>query len=168
MSLLPKTSLLAISVLFAGNIATTGVAHADSETCIPVRAVLKANLVPEACPPVNLCTTGAISRSWLSGTTVFTGTAAAPAAGLPTLPGTTLSYSGTLVLETYFGNLELDNVGVFDTDPGGDGDFSQMGAIVSGTGLFSQARGTLYFYGHNGSTPGSLFSRVRGKVCFDD
>lgn len=158
--------LAALSLLLL----TANVAQADhsedADSCIPVRAVLKASLVTDPCPPVNLCTTGTLSRSWLSGSSVFTGTAAAPAAGLPNVPPTTLSYAGTMVVQTFMGNLELDNVGLFDTAPQGDGDFSQIGTVVGGTGIFASASGTLFFYGQNGSTPGSLFSRVKGKVCF--
>ena len=142
--------------------------HATTASiCIPIQANIEARFVTENCmSPVGLCTAGKITKGGLlNGTTEFTALGIAVAAGMPGIePDTTLSYHGVLTITTKHGTLEISDVGVFDQVTGV---FSELDRVVSGTGRFEDASGTLFIYGDAFADDSGFTGSIAGQVCLD-
>ncbi len=154
-------------LLFAALSFTESSQATDGPGCIPIRASIEARFFTAGClSPVGLCTAGEITRGGLlNGTTEFTALGIAVAAGMPGIePDTTLSYHGVLTITTKHGTLEISDVGVFDQVTGV---FSELDRVVSGTGRFETASGTLFIYGDAFADGSGFTGSIAGEVCLD-
>lgn len=144
-------------------------AQDPSERCFRVHARIHALFSTTDCAsPVGLCTAGTL-RGFPSGTTRFEalglGGAAVGEASIvtpPAEPGTTWSYRGNLVYSTPLGDLRLEDVGVLDTIAG---TFSELQRVVGGSGVFENATGDLFSYGHTTPAGDGFDGAVRGEIC---
>ena len=85
--------------------------------------------------------------------------------GEPTIPWVAF-YIGETVLQTKDGNtlLTIDS-GAFDTDPAGDGNFSEFLTITGGTGEFEEVSGRLFIFGTFNLATGIGDSDYKGEIC---
>lgn len=153
---------MASAILVATLVGSTALAH---ERCETILAEQVAQSITDGCTsPVGLCTQGFVHGLFLFGSTSFVIASAASSAGLPATvePATTLSYQGALTVNTLRGDVTLSDVGVFDTALGV---FTEFSRVVSGTGAFAHATGTLYFSGTFDATKGTFHSTVTGQIC---
>ena len=146
--------------IFVGALALTSQAWAGNG-CHNINATLVGGFVG----PLN--TAGEmIGGGLLNGTTAFTGDDLEFSAGLaPTVPASTASYTGVLVITTRHGALSLRDVGIFDTDvAGGEGEFSSRARVIGGTGRFTGASGILFFHGDT-AEDFTFEADVSGEIC---
>lgn len=146
--------------LSVGSFATAG--QAKAEDCKQVRAEdISFGVPPPACAsPVGFCTAGTIDGNrGLRGNTSFTALTSFPVAGGPSSP--ILFFSGTVVITTDKGTLNLSDIGLFDT---AGGTLSSIESVTSGTGRFAGARGVL-FLATRVAPDGSFVSDVTGELC---
>src|SRR5688500_1377146 len=164
---------------------TPGAAHDDDEgegapgrrgprgtRCVDVRASIEVRFTTDGCTsPVGMCTAGEVrSRGG-----VLVGRSSFQATGLgggvvgeasivtpPAEPASTWSYSGELAIAGPLGTLELEDVGVFDT---ARGTFTEMNRVMGGTGIWRDATGDLFIYGHAHDDFGGFDGTIRGQVC---
>jgi hypothetical protein len=73
-----------------------------------------------------------------------------------------LTVVGTGVLTTNHGTLTLSLAGTFNQATGA---FEATGHVVTGTGIFAHATGTLVFVGVEDLTTGSFTNAISGTVC---
>ena len=147
-------------------------ADAPDSSCWSMHGTLNASFTAEGCQsPMGLCTAGVIDMSppFLRGTTYYTanGLGGAPVGEQsivtpPVEPGTTWSYVGVLRIETPWGTLTLNDVGVLD---GVALLFSEFDRVQSGTGLFDGATGVLFFYGYITPDGSGFDASVSGRIC---
>jgi hypothetical protein len=131
-----------------------------------VHGQLAVDITSNNCPsPVGLCTQGVMKGAGrLDGTSFFTGVGVAPAAGMPSaLPGTMLSYTGTIQLTTAHGVVTFQDTGIFDVAGGRS---TSLSTLVGGTGDFNGATGQL-FTNATGSN-GHLVATITGEMCYPD
>ena len=107
------------------------------------------------------CTSGVFTGDHLlNGTTFATGDGVAVSAGMPDAePASTLSFDTIYTITTDDGSVSFNDTGVFD---GAAGLFAERMVVISGTGVFSQATGHLFFTG-TGTT--SFSADVTGEIC---
>ena len=166
-TLFPGFTMLALSaVVLCSTVLSSKPSQAlDGTRCIPIRATIEARLFTTGClSPVGLCTAGEITEGGLlNGTTEFTALGIGVAAGMPGIePDATLSYHGTLIVTTKYGTLEISDVGVFDQVVGV---FSELDRVVSGTGRFERANGTLFIYGDAFPDGTGFLGTIKGRLC---
>lgn len=154
-------------LLMVGLAICFGQVRDDALKCKQVKATLT-DIAPVTtnCPsPIGACYTGVISGSGLLKGTFFSSvTANAPSAGLTGVePPTTLSFSGERIITTSQGTLTLRTVGVQDTARGAPfGEVAELNRVVSGTGQFAGASGTLWLIVNPADdTPVT----VTGQIC---
>ena len=112
--------------------------------------------------PIDFCAEGTIAGDGLiQGTTqaVVLGLYAFPPAFEP---ATTLSFIGDRLIQTKQGDLVLRFMGAFDS---ARGEFSELSRVVSGTGKFAGATGTLYLTGYSQSNNTEFFGDATGVIC---
>jgi len=117
--------------------------------------------------PVGLCTIGTVTGDrWLNGSFNFIAPAVGPSAGLPASvePATTLSYGGDFTVFGAHGSITYRVIGVYDTVLQL---FTEIDRIVSGTGMFSRASGSIYINGVGLDGGLHLEGNVTGEVCID-
>ena len=107
--------------------------------------------------PVGLCTSGTIDSTYLHGTTSYVTAALIPAAQ----PGDS-AYYGTLTLTTAQGTLTLQDSGVLSF---GGGQFSEYANVISGTGAFAGATGTLFMGGFMPADRSGFDGSMQGQIC---
>jgi hypothetical protein len=151
------------SVFAAAIILASGQANAAGQ-CIPVAGTFTINPVaPADCPsPVGICGkgnfSGALRGDYFSPFTSIVPTADTPATSV-------VLFTADSTLHARLGSLAGDIVfiegGAFHV--AGDGEFSELFSITSGTGAFAGATGQVYGNGTavNGAGNGAYF----GKVC---
>jgi len=175
--------LTVLAIVFAG--VTPSVAHDDDEgeaspwprgphgaRCFDTRATISVRFVTEGCTSVvGMCIAGRIRsrHGILSGTTAFQATGlGGGVVGEPSIvfppaePPTTWSYSGQLAVTGPLGTLDLEDVGVFDT---ARGTFTEMNRVMGGTGVWRDATGDLFIYGHAHDDFGGFDGTIRGQIC---
>jgi hypothetical protein len=144
----------------------------EGELCVPVFAEMTATFFSEGCTsPVGLCTAGQVTTP----TGAILGVASYTAQGIgggvvgeasvvtpPVEPSTTWTYAGELVISTALGELVMSDVGIFDTAGGA---FTEFDRVVSGTGLFTGASGTLFINGFGFEDGSGFYSDIRGTLC---
>jgi hypothetical protein len=79
-----------------------------------------------------------------------------------TEPGTTASYSGTLIISTKNGNLVLRGLGVID---GARVAFTEMERAVGGTGIFANTDSVFFTSGSMKSNLTAFQGTLSGVVC---
>lgn len=135
-----------IARIIAIGLALLVVAAGDHSASAASRAVGNFSSVavsgPDCISPVGICTAGELTGG-LKGTFSFTGTNLIPTTDTPTTG--VLLYTGDLVLTTKDGQLFCKDAGAFQTT--GAGAVSSVCVIVSGTGGFTGATGTIQFVG---------------------
>jgi hypothetical protein len=137
-------------------------AYAD-QNCRSVHALIVDKSAPDNCTsPFLFCAAGTVEGNrGLDGTTYFVldGAVGSPA----TAPGFGVT-SGLLVYTTHHGTLTVRETGVSKlTGQPSNGFLSSIQEIVSGTGRFAGASGTLY---NNALDVNSVFySHISGKLC---
>lgn len=67
--------------------------------------------------------------------------------GLEGVANATLSYVATVVITTNFGEVRLQDVGIFDTASVPNKKFSSLSQVTGGTDAFKGATGFLFFHG---------------------
>jgi hypothetical protein len=148
------------------------VAFADD--CWAFHYDISTTLYTEGCTsPVGLCTTGEVT--WfgfhIASTTfqaVGLGGGAVGEESIvtpPAEPATTWSYAGDFAMDTWFGDVELEDVGVFDTSMGV---FSEMQRVVGGDGFFDGATGVLWSYGFARADGTGFDGKLVGEICSPD
>ena len=163
-----KNCILFVAVLLLmGGFSETGKAESYNNVCIPIHAQIEAYFVTDdTCnSPVGLCTAGNIKQGGLlNGQTSYTALTATPQAGLDGSvdPLTALTYTGELEVTTSHGDIIFRDVGVLDQT---FGVFSEVDKATEGTGIFTDATGTLFIYG-NVIGGGTGFSgAISGEIC---
>jgi len=121
--------------------------------CAFLNAPIKTTLYVEGCTSV-ICTAGTIDSGMLAGSTQFT----LLTLGLGDLPGQ-LVYSGQLVITAAGGALTINDSGALNPD----GTYFEIDPIVSGTGDFVNAAGTLFSSGTR--TPTGFDGTIAGRIC---
>jgi hypothetical protein len=146
------------------SVASVVVAYPSSaKNCRAVHATIVDASAPEGCTSVfNFCAAGTVEGNrGLNGTTYFVldGVTAPPT----TAPGFSVT-SGVLVYTTNVGTLTVRETGVSKvTGHPSNGVLTSIQEIISGTGKFSGATGTLY---NNATDINSTFhSTIRGTLC---
>lgn len=146
----------------AAVILVSGQVHAAG--CIPVAGTFTINPVPptECTSPVGVCGkgnfNGVLRGDYFSPFTSIVATADTPTTGV-------ILFTADATVHARIGGLTGDIVfkegGAFKTI--GDGEFSELFSVVSGTGAFTGATGQVYGNGKavNGAGDGAYF----GKVC---
>jgi len=148
-------------VLAASGIGTLAIAHEGG--CRPVHAVIIDKSSPSGCTsPFGFCAAGTVEGNrGLNGTTYFVldGVSSAP----DTAPGFNVT-SGLLVYTTDEGTLTVRETGVGKlSGKPSNGVLTSVQEIVSGTGRFVGATGTLY---NNAIDVNSVFrSEISGTLC---
>ena len=103
----------------------------------------------------------------LKGSILFTGdpTAVSPISGetYPPLNPETLTFTGQVEISTKKGTITTRSVGVFEAGPLGNG--TQFDHIVSGTGDYADATGTLFFNVQSDESGANFFEEVSGQIC---
>ena len=176
---------LGAALAFALLTVTPATAHDDDEgesgwhrrgpsgtRCFDTRATISVRFVADGCTSVvGMCTAGEVrSRGG-----ILSGDSSFQATGLgggvvgeesivfpPAEPATTWSYSGQLEIDGALGTLELEDVGVFDT---ARGTFTEMNRVMGGTGIWRDATGDLFIYGHAHDDFGGFDGTIRGQIC---
>ncbi len=140
-----------------------GVAQAHGDGCRPLHALIVDTSDPMNCvSPYNFCASGTVKGNLgLKGTTYFVldGVGRRP----DSAPGWSVT-TGLLVYTTDDGTLTVRETGVSKlTGSPSNGILTSMQEIVSGTGRFEGATGTLY----NNATDvnGVFYSTVTGTLC---
>jgi len=150
-----RTCTATIAGLMIGLVSVSARAD-DSEKCAPVNAPITASYFVDGCmSPFGICTAGVIPSGLVTGTTLFT--------VLTIQPGETedvLLYTGEFVISTFFGDIVIHDRGALNSV---DGTFFEFDEIVSGTGKFTNANGTLFTQGV--STPTGFDSTISGQIC---
>jgi hypothetical protein len=159
--------LTVLSVAFC-MLSATGVGMAESvpakgPRCHAVDANFQSALAPEGCAGF-ACAAGAIANdAFLKGPMFVTLQAAAPSAGIPTVPASTLSVAGVRTLNPRRGGtLTADVIGVFDTSRG---TFAELNIIIGGTGIFTGASGTLHVSGRPAGVD-AFQGEITGNICW--
>ena len=151
-----RTMSAAIAGLMIGLGSLSARASDDSQTCAAVNAPITASFFVDGCTsPFGVCTAGVIPSGLLTGTTLFT--------VLTLQPGETqemLLYTGEFVISTFYGDVVIHDQGALSSP---DGTFFEFDEIVSGTGKFSNASGTLFSQGV--STGTGFDSTISGQIC---
>lgn len=111
-----------------------------------------------------ICFTGTVTGDKvLAGATSWTELDQAPSAGMPlTEPGTTVSYSGSLMFTTSSGTLVSRDLGVID---GARQAFTEMERPVGGTGSLVNASGIFFISGRMNSTLTAFDGSITGQLC---
>ena len=151
-----RTGTAALAGLMIGLISASASATDDPEKCAAVNSPITASFFVDGCTsPFGLCTAGVIPSGLLTGTTLFT--------VLTLQPGETpdiLLYTGELVISTFYGDVVIQDQGALSQV---DGTFFEFDEVVSGTGKFTNANGTLFSQGVNTGT--GFDSTISGQIC---
>ena len=135
-------------------------------TCRPVHGTIHSLFTTQNCTsPVGLCTAGTITDAGpLDGATIFSATAMAPSAGLPsTEPPANLSYSGQLTITASNGTLITHDLGVLDANHLA---FTEIERPFSGTGIFANPGNSVFFISGSIVDNGNGFQGdLPGTVC---
>lgn len=143
--------------------ACSGMANAHDTNCRPVVALIVDTSAPVNCPsPYRFCAAGTVEGNrGLNGTTYFVldGVGTAPVSA----PGFNVT-SGLLVYTTNEGTLTVRETGVgkLSGNPS-NGVLTSIQEIVSGTGRFAGATGTLYNTAVD--INGVFYSDITGTLC---
>ena len=131
-----------------------------SNRCHPIRGRIKTEITQEHCGSQIMCTAGKMTGSGLlRGTTFYTAAGVGPNVLDPALENS-LSYTGNLTIRTLYGDVKVTDLGILHKT---QGLFSELSVNLSGTGLFKNATGKLFFYG---LFLGTGFSGdVGGEIC---
>jgi len=146
----------ALAGLMIGLVSASARAIDDPQKCAAVNAPITASFFVDGCAsPFGLCTSGLIPSGQLTGTTQFTVLTLQPAE-TPDM----LLYTGELVISTFYGDVVIHDRGALSQV---DGSFFEFDEIVSGTGKFANASGTLFSQGVNTGT--GFDSTISGQIC---
>lgn len=154
--------VLAVGVVGSVGVARTVQAHDGRHR---VRGHYTASQTTSGCAsPTGICFSGNITHGGiLDSTSMFIELDQAPAAGMPaTEPGTTVSYSGTVILTTSNGSLTMRDLGVID---GARVAFTEMERPITGTGAFTHASHTFFISGGMNSTLTAFDGELNGELC---
>lgn len=155
--------MLAMATVIAA-LPVTADAGGDDAACKQIRATLDEHQFTQGCTsPRGVCIAGTIDGNrGLRGTTLFV---LDSSAGGPTTALTpTVSYSGVFEITTGEGLLTLRETGVNGPKTGGGRTLASVASVLSGTGRYAGATGTLYFTGTN-VVPGQFTTRMSGDLC---
>ena len=144
------------------------IATAQTPTCRSFEATVPLQMFKDGCTSeIGLCTVGTVasSEAAINGATwKFTAHALAESAGLPSLPKTMQSYTGSVVVTAKEGGtFTTTNAGMYDSQAG---TFAQLDKIVAGTERFADsANRWIFLSGTPRQGGGGFDSRARGEVC---
>ena len=161
-----KAIVLGVAVL--GGMATVDATASRAEAHQPCRKVhghITTQVTTENCSsPVLLCTVGTISGGgMLNGASAFTTLGLAPGAGLsPLVPGTTLSYTGNLMISTRRGDLSLTDIGILEQTTLR---FTELDQVVGGTGEFAGQTGRWFIAGFVTGGGTGFDGDIEGDIC---
>jgi hypothetical protein len=147
---------------------SSSIAIAQTPACRSFEAIIPLQMFKDGCTSeIGLCTVGTVtsSEAALNGAAwKFTAHALAESAGLPSLPKTMQSYTGTvLVTGKEGGTFTTTNAGMFDSEAG---TFAQLDKVTGGTGRFADsANRWIFLSGTPRQGGGGFDSRARGEVC---
>jgi hypothetical protein len=131
--------------------------------CKSIHATLGEQQVREVCPST-FCATGTLDGNHgVNGPTHFVLDSSAPAPS--TAPVVSVAYSGLFEIAAPDGSLTLRETGVNTPRPGGGRNIAGVASVVSGSGRFAGATGTIFFNGIN-VIPGVFSTDVSGELCF--
>ena len=166
-----KKSIPVIHLISACGLVTAFIGGADralAGECKKIHGQLISTPITAGCTsPVGLCTVGMIDgNQGLNGTTAFSADSIAPGPATAPDAAATISYSGVLQITTSHGTLTTRDTGIFDTAEGTPtgGFFSSFDLVLSGTGRFAGARGTLSFVGK--TIRGRFVSEMEVRFAF--
>jgi hypothetical protein len=156
------TLAAAVCLLTATSANPAGAVSRSTGKCHAVDADFRSELAPEGCTGL-FCASGLIKHdALLKGPMFVTLEAAAPSAGIPSEPASTLSVSGVRTLSPRRGGtLTAHVIGVFETVAG---TFAELNIITGGTGIFTGATGTLYVAGRPAGVD-TFQGEITGNVC---
>ncbi len=150
-----RAAALIVPFAVAALVLTASEAGAVSGT-MPVNGQLVSQVLTAGCTsPIGLCTAGSLNGG-IQGDFVFTAASLAPT-NVPTV----LSYTGTIVIHTKTGNINIRDAGIFDTT--GNGPVVDLSTVTGGTGDFAGASGYLEIFGTFTFAAGGN-SDYRGKL----
>ena len=139
---------------------------ASADTCRRVEGFLEESLAPTDCTsPVGLCTVAQMFGH-LKGRIYFVASDILASTDTPTT-GVIFVTGDSVITDARFedrrGSLTLKDAAAYQTV--GDGNLVDIQTVVSGTGGFAGATGTLRISGTFSPTTGTGTSRVEGRIC---
>lgn len=150
-----------------GSVSMTRSVHAE-DGCRPVHGHYVATFTTVNCTaPSGLCATGTITEGGiLDSSSLFVELDQAPSAGMPASePSTSVSYSGTLTINTpHDGMLQVRDLGVV-AGPISAASFTELERPISGTGRFVNASHTFFISGVLSSNSTGFDGRIEGELC---
>lgn len=157
-----KKWFIAAGLVAIGTLALFQSRASATPQCKRVRLTLQATLDPEGCDsPVGMCTTGTLYRGnspWA--TTHYVATSLGSAAVT-----SDMSYAGIFTITRPNGVLTVRDSGMLGL---GDALYSEYQRVVSGTGVFAGATGTMFSSGNITGDLQGFDGTLTGELCLAD
>ena len=168
--LLALASELLVVALAGNQSGSTASSNVSADNrCRPVHGTIHSVFTTQNCTsPAGLCTAGTITGAGpLDAATTFTALDVAQSAGLAAIePPANLSYSGQLTIVASHGTLVTRDLGVLDAAHLA---FTEMERPASGTGVFTNPAGSVFFISGSIVDNGQGFQgELSGTLCADD